>query len=53
MQARFDLTKALELNDVQSIGKSLKPCLGEGVINEELWNFRDGRDRPISTLPTT
>ena len=52
-QARFDLTKALELNDVQSIGKSLKPCLGEGVINEELWNLRDGRDRPISTLPTT
>ena len=52
-QVQLDLTHALELNDVQSIGKSLKPCLGEGVINEGLRNFRDGRDRSISTLPIT
>jgi len=52
-QVQLDLTNALELDDVQSIGKSLKPCLGEGVINDGLRNLRDGRDRSISTLPIT
>lgn len=52
-QVQLDLTNALELNDVQSVGKSLKPCLGKGVINERLRNLRDGRDRTISTLPIT
>lgn len=52
-QVQLDLTHALELDDVQSIGKLLKPCLGEGVINDGLRNLRDGRVRSISTLPTT
>ena len=52
-QAQYDLTQALELKDIQSVGKSLKPCLGERVINEGLRNFPEGRNRPASTLSAT
>jgi len=52
-QAQYDLTQALRLSDIQSVGKSLKPCLGEQVINEGLRNVPDGRSRPASTLSAT
>lgn len=52
-QVQHDLTEALELSDIHSVEKSLKSYLGGGVINEGLRNLRDGRDRSISTLPTT
>ena len=35
-QVDIDLTKALELSDIQSVEKSLKFCLGERVIEEGL-----------------
>ncbi len=35
-QVQLDLTKALELSDIQSVEKSLKFCLGERVIEEGL-----------------
>ena len=37
-QAQIDLKKAFELSDSQNVGESLKPCLGERVINEGLQN---------------
>ena len=52
-QAQLDLVKALELSDIQSVGESLKPCLGERIINEGLRNTPDGRSRSVSTLSTT
>ena len=52
-QAQFDLANALELDDVQSVGRSLKPCLGEGVINAGLRKLRDGRSSSVSTLSAT
>ena len=52
-QAQYDLTQALELSDIQSVGKSLKPCLGEQVINEGLRSVPDRRSRPASTLSAT
>ena len=52
-QAQYDLTQALELSDIQSVGKSLKPCLGEQAINEGLRSVPDGRSRPASTLSAT
>lgn len=33
-QVYSDLTEALALSDIQSVGQSLKSCLGERVINE-------------------
>ena len=33
-QAQLDLTTALKLNDVQSVGESLKPSLGKRVISQ-------------------
>ena len=52
-QAQYDLTQALELSDIQSVGKSLKPYLGEQVINEGLRSVPDRISRPASTLSTT
>ena len=52
-QAQLDLVKALELSDIQSVGESLKPCLGERIINEGLRNTPDGRSRSVSTLSAT
>ena len=51
-QAQYDLTQALGLSDIQSVGKSLKPCLGEQTINEGLRSVPDGISRPASTLST-
>ena len=52
-QAQYDLPQALGLSDIQSVGKSLKPCLGEQIINEGLRNLSEERNRSISTLSTT
>lgn len=52
-QAQLNLVKALELSDIQSVGESLKPCLGERIINEGLRNTPDGRSRSVSTLSAT
>ena len=49
-QAQADLTRALELSDVQSVGKSLKFCLGERVINKGLRNLPEWKGRSASTL---
>jgi len=38
-QVRADLNTALRSENIQSIGESLKPCLGEKVINEALQQF--------------
>lgn len=52
-QAQYDLTQALGLSDIQSVGKSLKPCLGEQVINEGLRSVPGRISRPASTLSAT
>lgn len=52
-QAQYDLTEALGLSDIQSVGKSLKPCLGEQVVSEGLRSVSNGRSRPASTLSAT
>ncbi len=52
-QAQYDLTQALGLSDIQSVGKSLKPCLGEQVTSDGLRNVSNGRSRPASTLSAT
>ena len=48
-QAQLDLTKALELSNIQIVGKSLKSCLGEQVINEELQKLHEGTSRSVPT----
>ncbi|MDE0088139.1 MAG: nucleotidyltransferase [Candidatus Poribacteria bacterium] len=53
MQAQLDLTQALELSNIQSVGKSLKSCLGGPVINEGLRNLSQAGNHPASTLATT
>ena len=52
-QAQYDLTQALGLSDTQSVGKLLKPCLGEQVINEGLRSVPGRISRPASTLSAT
>ena len=52
-QAQSDLPHALGMSDIQSVGKSLKPCLGEQVVNEGLRSIPDGKSRSISTLSAT
>ncbi len=52
-QAQYDLTQALGMSDIQSVGKSLKPCLGEQAINEGLRGVPDRISRPASTLSAT
>lgn len=52
-QAQYDLTKALEQDNVQNAGKLLKLCLGEQVTNEGLRSIPDRISRPASTLSAT
>ena len=52
-QAQLDLTQALELSNIQSIGKSLKSCLGERVINKGLRNLSKAGSYSASTIATT
>ena len=58
-QVRADLNTALRSGNIRSIGESLKPCLGERVVNEALQQFPKtntgkaaglvvGRTRPLS-----
>ncbi|MDE0088143.1 MAG: SEC-C metal-binding domain-containing protein [Candidatus Poribacteria bacterium] len=49
-QAQSDLTHALEMSDIQSVGKSLKSCLGERVINEGVRNLPESKSVYVSTL---
>lgn len=51
-QAQLDLTQALEPSNIQNVGKSLKSCLGERVINEGLQNLPKMESRSASTLST-
>lgn len=52
-QIYSDLTQALEQRDIQSVGKSLKSCLGERVISEALRNLSKTGNHPASTLAST
>ncbi|MYC77570.1 nucleotidyltransferase [Candidatus Poribacteria bacterium] len=52
-QAQLDLTEALELSNIQSVEKSLKFCLGEGVVKEGLQNLSNAEGGPYSTLAAT
>ena len=52
-QVQLDLTQALELSNIQSVGKSLKSCLGEQVINEGLRNLSKAKNHPVSSLAAT
>lgn len=49
-QVYSDLTEALALNNIQSVGKSLKSCLGERVINEALRSISKTENRSTSIL---
>ena len=52
-QLQEDLRKAFESGDVQRVGKSLKPCLGESIVDKALRNLPDQRNRSVSTLAAT
>ncbi len=52
-QMQADLKQAFELSDVQKVGESLKPCLGERVVNEGLKDLPAGRHRSVSPLAAT
>ena len=52
-QLQEDLRKAFESGDIQRVGESLKPCLGEDVINKALPNLPDQRSLSVSTLAGT
>ena len=52
-QAQLDLTQALELSNIQRVGKSLKSCLGERVINKGLRNLSKAGSYSASTIATT
>ena len=49
-QAQFDLTQALELQDVQSVGDSLRYCLGDRIVNDGMRNFSEPRSRYAPTV---
>ena len=49
-QAYSDLTQALGKSDIQSVGKSLQPCLGERVINEGLRKTPETTSRYVPTI---
>lgn len=49
-QAYSDLTQALGKSDIQSVGKSLQPCLGERAINEGLRKTPNATSRHVSTI---
>ena len=49
-RAQSDLTHALEMSDIQSIGKSLKPRLGEQIVDKAIWNLSEGKIHYSSTL---
>ena len=51
-RAQSDLTKALELNNIRSVGKLLKSCLGEQVISDGQQKFYEETSRSVSTLRT-
>ena len=44
-QVQQDLDKALELADIPGVAKSLKPCLGERVVNEALRSLPEAQNR--------
>ena len=53
-QVQQDLDKALELADIPGVAESLKPCLGERVVNEALQNLPEVKNRytPLVTTVT-
>ena len=52
-QAQLDLTQALELSNIQNVGKSLKSCLGERAVNKALRNLSKAENHSVSTLAAT
>ena len=51
-QMQQDLDKALELADILDVGESLKPCLGERVVNEALRNLPKAKNRYTPLVAT-
>ena len=49
-QAQLDLTTALKLSDVQSVGKSLEPSLGKRVISEAQQKLYERTSRSTSAV---
>ena len=49
-QVKDDFKKAFELSDIQSVGESLKPCLGERVTNDALKKLSGSETVYVSTL---
>ncbi len=49
-QAQLDLTYALEISDIQSVRKSLKPHLGEQIVDKAMRNLSEGKIHYGSTL---
>ncbi len=49
-QVRSDLSKALKMSDIRSIGKSLEPCLGKQVVNKALQKFPQASSSPVVGL---
>ena len=52
-QVQQDLDKALELADIPGVAESLKPCLGEQVVNEALRSLPEVKNRYTPLVVTT
>ena len=51
-QMQQDLDKALELADIPGVAESLKPCLGERVVNEALRSLPEAKNRYTPLVAT-
>ena len=51
-QVQQDLDKALELADIPGVAESLKPCLGERVVNEALRSLPEAKNRYTPLVAT-
>ena len=51
-QVQQDLNKASELADIPGVAESLKPCLGERVVNEALQSLPETKNRYIPLVAT-
>ena len=51
-QVQQDLDKALELGDLPGVAESLKPCLGERVVNEAQRSLPKTNYMPLATAVT-
>ena len=51
-QVQQDLDKTLELADIPGVAESLKPCLGERVVNEALRSLPEAKSRYTPLVAT-